>query len=86
MHVSSYGGILDGNNTTNKAIRTLKEEVSAYIVFFTRLKREERILEAMGWKKYADTIKNPLWPQRVTISQWPPLLMNATIQTLIRAW
>jgi hypothetical protein len=46
-------------NTMDSALnntRTLKE-VSAYAVFFSRLKREERIREVMGWKKYADKIE-----------------------------
>jgi hypothetical protein len=46
-------------NTMDSAVnntRTLKE-VSAYVVFFSRLKREERIREVMGWKKYADKIE-----------------------------
>ncbi len=46
-------------NTMDSAVnntRTMKE-VSAYVVFFSRLKREERIREVMGWKKYADKIE-----------------------------
>jgi hypothetical protein len=54
------------NPTTNNA-RTLKE-VSAYVVFFARLKREEIIWEVMGWKKYADIIEKSSWTKKVTVS------------------
>jgi hypothetical protein len=46
---------LDTMDSTNNA-RTLKV-LSAGVVFFSRLKREERIWEVMDWKKYTDIIE-----------------------------
>jgi hypothetical protein len=47
--------VLSTMDSGTNSKRTMME-VSAFVVFFSRLKREERIREVMVWKKYADVI------------------------------
>jgi hypothetical protein len=58
---------MDNDNITNNS-RNLKE-ISAYVILFAKLKLEERILEVMGWKEYANFIEKASLTKRVTSSQ-----------------